>query len=111
MILKQRRNKTSTLALFSISKRNEPAYSRTCKDQVKWTLLILYLRKIEVKGILFIPQIRKIEAEWTLFIPQIGKNEAKRSLIIPQIQKIKAERTLFVPLTELSATFSYAQFA
>jgi hypothetical protein len=27
------RNEASTLASFSITKRNEPAYSRTCKDR------------------------------------------------------------------------------
>ncbi len=64
---------------------------------MKWTLLILHLRKSEVKRILFIPQIRKVEAERTLFIPQIGKIKAKRSLFIPQIWKIKAEQTLFIP--------------
>ncbi len=29
----ERRNEASILASFSISKRNEPAYSRTCKDR------------------------------------------------------------------------------
>ncbi len=62
-----------------MSKRNEPAYSRTCKIEAKWTLLILHLRKIEAKQILFSPQIRKFDAEQTLFIPQIGKSEAKQS--------------------------------
>jgi hypothetical protein len=32
-ISKQRRNEASILASFSISKRNKPAYSRTCKDR------------------------------------------------------------------------------
>ncbi len=30
---KRRRNEASILASFSISKRNEPVYSRTCKDR------------------------------------------------------------------------------
>ncbi len=29
----ERRNEASILASFSISKQNEPAYSRTCKDR------------------------------------------------------------------------------
>ncbi len=32
-ISKQRRNEASILTSFSISKRNEPAYSSTCKDR------------------------------------------------------------------------------
>jgi hypothetical protein len=32
-ISKRRRDKASILTSFSILKRNEPAYSRTCKDQ------------------------------------------------------------------------------
>jgi hypothetical protein len=32
-ISKRWRNEASILTSFSISKRNEPAYSRTCKDQ------------------------------------------------------------------------------
>ncbi len=32
-ILKRRQNEASILSSFSISKRNEPAYSRTCKDR------------------------------------------------------------------------------
>jgi hypothetical protein len=32
-ISKRRWNKASILTSFSISKRNKPAYSRTCKDQ------------------------------------------------------------------------------
>jgi hypothetical protein len=32
-ISKRRRNKASILNLFLISKRNEPSYSRTCKDR------------------------------------------------------------------------------
>jgi hypothetical protein len=32
-ISKRRRNEASILASFSISKRNEPTYSRTCKDR------------------------------------------------------------------------------
>ncbi len=32
-ISKRRQNEASILTLFSISKRNEPAYSRTCKDR------------------------------------------------------------------------------
>ncbi len=58
-ISKRRRNEASILASFSISKRNEPANSRTCKDRSEANLLILHLRKIEAKQILFIPQIRK----------------------------------------------------
>jgi hypothetical protein len=75
-ISNRRRNEASILTSFSISKRNEPAYSRTCKDQSEANL---HLRKSEAKRILFIPQIRKIEAEGTLFFPQIGQIEAKRS--------------------------------
>jgi len=33
MISKRRQNEASILASFSISKRNEPVYSRTCKDR------------------------------------------------------------------------------
>ena len=58
-ISKRRWNEASILASFSISKRNEPANSRTCKDRSEANLLILHLRKIEAKQILFIPQIRK----------------------------------------------------
>jgi hypothetical protein len=35
MITKGRRNEASILSSFSISKRNELAYSRTCKDRSK----------------------------------------------------------------------------
>ncbi len=59
-ISKRRRNEASILTSFSISKRNEPAYSRTCKDR---TLLILHLRKIEAERTRFIPQIGQIEAK------------------------------------------------
>jgi hypothetical protein len=96
-ISKRRRNEASILTSFSLSKPNEPAYSRTCKDRSKKNLLILHLRKIKAKQILFIPQIRKIEAEQTLFIPQIGQIEVKRTLFIPQIGKIEAQRSLFIP--------------
>ncbi len=34
-ISKQRRNEASILSSFSISKRNEPAYSSTCKDRIE----------------------------------------------------------------------------
>ncbi len=114
-ISKRRRNEASILTSFSISKRNEPAYSRTCKDRAKRTLLILHFRKIEVKQILFIPQIRNIEAERTLFIPQIRKIEAKRSLFIPQIRKNEAEWTLLIPqigqieAVALTETFRYLE--
>ncbi len=92
-ISKRRRNAVSILTSFLISKRNEPAYSSTCKIKAKRTLLILHLRKIEAKRILFIPQIQKIEAERTLFIPKIGQIEAKLSLFIPQIFRKKKRRS------------------
>jgi hypothetical protein len=91
-ILKRRRNEASILTSFTISKRNEPAYSRTCKDRSDANPVYYTLRKSEAKRILFIPQIRKIEAERTLFIPQIGQTKAKRRLFIPQIRKNEAER-------------------
>ncbi len=95
-ISKRRQNKASILASilasFSISKQNQPAYSRTCKDHMEANPAYSTPRKIEAKRILFIQQIRKTEAERTLFIPQIGNIEAKRSLFIPQIERSKRSK-------------------
>jgi hypothetical protein len=96
MILKLRRNEASILtSFFSISKRNEPAYSSTCKDRSK--VFIPQIRKIVAEQTMFIPKTGKIEAKRSLFIPQIRKNEEERTLFIPQIGQIKAKRSLFIP--------------
>ncbi len=69
MAIKRRRSEASILASFLISKRNKPAFSRTCKDRSEATLLILYLRRSKRnKFCLFHKFERSKQSELCLFL-------------------------------------------
>ncbi len=90
-ISKRRGNEASILSSFSLSKRNEPAYSRSSKDRG------------EANHAYSTPQ--KVEAKRTLFIPQNAKSAAKRSLFIPQIAKSEAKKTNWIEVKRTEAVF------
>jgi hypothetical protein len=81
MISKRKRNEASILTSFSISKRNEPAYSRSCKDRSEANLskrseLGLLLGKIEVKKMNWM-EVKRTEAVFLklLWSPGIDSKE------------------------------------
>ncbi len=76
-ILKRRRNEASILALFSISKRNEPAYSRTCKDRSEANPAYSTPLKDRRKGNSVYSTNLKDRSGANSAIPQIGKIEGK----------------------------------
>ncbi len=45
--IETKRNETSIIGVFSLSKRNEPSYSRTWIDQIEANAIIIILCRIE----------------------------------------------------------------
>jgi hypothetical protein len=59
--IETKRNDISIIGVFSVSKQNEPAYSRTLKDRSKANIFMSTLCRIEVNTNWVCPKLSKIE--------------------------------------------------
>jgi hypothetical protein len=76
--IETKRNDISIIGVFSVSKQNEPAYSRTLKDRSKANIFMSTLCKIEANTNWVCPKLSRIEQKRAGLVqnfPGSNKNE------------------------------------
>jgi len=76
--IETKRNDISIIGVFSVSKQNEPAYSRTLKDRSKANIFMSTLCRIEVNTNRVCPKLSRIEQKRAGLVqnfPGSNKNE------------------------------------